>query len=288
MSSDIFSDASLRTPNFPTWCPGCGDFGIWGSLKMALKELNIPEEKVVIVFDVGCSGDMADFVRVYGFHGLHGRSIPIAEGISMANHDLHIIVVGGDGGIYGEGMGHFIAACKGNHNVTLLVHDNQTYGLTKGQASPTTSIGVKTSSTPLGVIEVPINPMALAITANASWVGRSYAANIPFTKEMIIKAIKHKGFSVLDIYQPCVTFNKLNTNAWFIEHVEKIPEDYAPTDRAAAWVLAQSEDKLPIGVFYENLEALPYHEHLPQLEKANLLSQFPKRIDLSKALVEFA
>lgn len=287
MSGDIFSDASLRTPIFPTWCPGCGDFGIWGALKMALKELAIPEEKVAIVFDVGCSGDMADFVRVYGFHGLHGRSIPVAEGISMANHDMNVIVVGGDGGLYGEGMGHFISACKGNHNITVLVHDNQTYGLTKGQASPTTCVGVKTSSTPQGVIEIPVNPMALAITANASWVGRSYAANIPFTKDMIIKAIKHKGFSLLDIYQPCVTFNKLNTFAWFMERIEKIPDDYVPNDRAKAWQLAQKEDKLPIGLFYENKEALAYHEQVPQLSKQNLLSQFPQKLDLSKALAEF-
>lgn len=287
MSGEIFSDATLRTPIFPTWCPGCGDFGIWGALKMALKELALPEEQVAIVFDVGCSGDMADFVRVYGFHSLHGRSIPVAEGISMANHDLTVIVVGGDGGIYGEGMGHFIAACKGNHNITLLVHDNQTYGLTKGQASPTTCVGVKTSSTPGGVIEVPINPLAIALSANASWVGRSYAADIPFTKEMIIQAVKHKGFSVLDIYQPCVTFNKLNTQAWFLERVEKIEADYVPSDRAKAWVMAQREDKLPIGVFYENKEALPYHELVPQLSKSTLLVQFPKVVDLAPALAEF-
>ena len=287
MSSDIFSDSSLRTPIFPTWCPGCGDFGIWGALKMALKELKLPEEKVVVVFDIGCSGDMADFVRVYGFHGLHGRAIPVAEGVAMANHDLKVIVVGGDGGIYGEGMGHYIAACKANQNVTLIVHDNQTYGLTKGQASPTTCLGVKTSSTPTGVVEVPINPTATAITAHASWVGRSYAANIPFTKEMMKKAILHRGFAALDIYQPCVTFNKLNTQAWFMERVEVIPESYVPNDRLKAWEMSQREDKLPIGVFYENTEAKPYTELLPQLSKGSLLSQFPKTVDLMAALSEF-
>lgn len=287
MSSTLQNDITLRTPNFPTWCPGCGDYGIWGSLKLALKELSLPEEKVVVVFDVGCSGNMADFIRVYGFHSLHGRSIPIAEGIAMANHDLHIIVIGGDGGIYGEGMGHFISACKGNHNFTLLVHDNQTYGLTKGQASPTTLVGVKTSSTPEGVIETPINATAIALTAGASWVGRSYAANIPFTKDMIVKAIKHKGFSVLDIYQPCVTYNKLNTHAWFLERVEKLPDDYLPNDRSLAWQLAQKEDKLPIGLFYENTSAKAYHEQLAQLSNNTLLAQFPSKLNLSKALSEF-
>jgi 2-oxoglutarate ferredoxin oxidoreductase subunit beta len=142
---------------------------------------------------------MADFVRVYGFHSLHGRAIPVAEGIAMANQDLKVVVVGGDGGIYWEGMGHFIEACKANQNVTLLVHDNQTYGLTKGQASPTTFEGVKTGSTPQGVIETPINPTAIAITAHASWVGRSYAADIPFTKEMIKRRSLTAG-------SPCSTF----------------------------------------------------------------------------------
>ena len=242
---------------------------------------------MVIIFDVGCSGNMADFVRVYGFHALHGRAIPIAEGISMANHDLKIIVVGGDGGIYGEGLGHFIAACKGNHNITLLVHDNQTYGLTKGQASPTTCLGVKTGSTPQGVIESPLNPLALALSSNASWVGRSYAANIPFTKEMIIKAVSHNGFSLLDIYQPCVTYNKLNTQAWFMERVEKIADDYLPNDRQKAWIMAQREDKLPIGLFYENKEAKSYSSQLPQLSSGSLTSQFPANIDLTQALKEF-
>ncbi|MEI6690365.1 MAG: thiamine pyrophosphate-dependent enzyme [bacterium] len=282
------SDALVRTPVFPTWCPGCGNFGIWGAFKMALKELAIPEEKLVVVFDVGCSGNMTDFVPVFGFHALHGRSIPIAEGISMANHDLTIIVIGGDGGIYGEGMGHFISACKGNHNITLLVHDNQTYGLTKGQTSPTTCKGVKTGSTPQGVIEEPINPIAMAITAKATWVGRSYATNIPFTKDMIIKAIKHQGFSVLDIFQPCVTFNKLNTQAWFKERITQLPTEYKPDSRLEAWELAEQEDKLPIGVFYEDSVAQPYHELLPQLGEKTLQSQFATQLDLTPAMSEFA
>jgi 2-oxoglutarate ferredoxin oxidoreductase subunit beta len=205
----------------------------------------------------------------------------------MANHDLKVIVVGGDGGIYGEGMGHFIAACRANQNVTLLVHDNQTYGLTKGQASPTTCVGVKTSSTPQGVVEIPINPTAMAITAHASWVGRSYAANIPFTKEMMKKAIMHRGFAALDIYQPCVTFNKLNTQVWFMERVEIIPESYVPNDRAKAWEMSQREDKLPIGLFYENTEAIAYYERLPQLSQGTLFSQFQKTVDLKVAMAEF-
>lgn len=278
---------NLRTPIFPTWCPGCGDFGIWGALKMAITELNIPEEKLVVVFDVGCSGNMADFVRVYGFHALHGRSIPVAEGIAMANHDLTVIVVGGDGGLYGEGMGHFIAAAKTNVNITVLVHNNQTYGLTKGQASPTTAEGVKTGSTPLGVIEHPINPLGISLTAGATWVGRGYAANIPLTKDLIVKAVRHEGFSHLDIFQPCVTFNKLNTQAWFIEHLEQLPADYVPNSKLKAWEQSEREDKLPIGVFYETNEVLPFHKRLPNLDKGTLISQFPTSVDLTAAISEF-
>ncbi len=278
---------NLRTPIFPTWCPGCGDFGIWGALKMAITELAIPEEKLVVVFDVGCSGNMADFVRVYGFHSLHGRSIPVAEGIAMANHDLTVIVVGGDGGLYGEGMGHFIAAAKTNVNITVLVHNNQTYGLTKGQASPTTMEGVQTGSTPQGVIEHPVNPLGIALTAGATWVGRSYAANIPLTKDLIVKAVRHEGFSHLDIFQPCITWNKLNTPTWFMSHVEQLPPDYQPTSKLKAWEESERTDKLPIGLFYETKEVLPFHKRLPNLDQGTLISQFPGSVDLTTAFAEF-
>jgi len=283
------SDISLHTPIFPTWCPGCGDFGIWGAIKKALTELAIPEEQLVIVFDIGCSGNMADFLRVYGFHSLHGRSVPIAEGIKMANHGLKVLVIGGDGGIYGEGMGHFIAACRGNHDITLLVHNNQTYGLTKGQASPTTMKGGKTSSTPHGLIENPVNPVALALSAQASWIGRSYAGDILYTTEMMKKAITHTGFSLLDVFQPCVTFNTLNTHQWFQQKIYKLEsEGYLPNDPAKAWALSNQEDRLPIGLFYENPDAVPYHKQIQQLADIPLVQQFPTRVSLKAVFGEYA
>jgi 2-oxoglutarate ferredoxin oxidoreductase subunit beta len=278
------NDTSLHTPNFPTWCPGCGDFGIWGAIKMALAELAIPEEQLVIVFDIGCSGNMADFLRVYGFHALHGRSVPIAEGIKMANHGLKVLVIGGDGGIYGEGMGHFIASCRGNHNITLLVHNNQTYGLTKGQSSPTTTKGVKTSSTPQGLIENPVNPVALALSADATWIGKSYAGDIQFTKNMLKKAMAHPGFSLLDVYQPCVTYNKLNTHLWFQERVYKLDETYQPNDKVKAWQLAMQFDKLPIGLFYEDVNMPAYHQQVPLLAVKSLVQQFPAEVTLKATL----
>ncbi len=281
------TEVSLKSPIFPTWCPGCGDFGIWSSLKKALAELAIPQEQLVIVFGVGCSGNMADFLRCYGFHALHGRALPNAEAIKLANHHLKVIVVAGDGDTYGEGMGHFIAACRGNHDITLIVHDNEVYGLTTGQASPTMDQGRKTKSTPTGTIEVPVNPLALAVNSGASWVGRGFAGNIPYTTELVKQAIQHKGFSLLDIFQPCVTFNKVNTHLWYNERVYKI-EGEANQDKLKAIGLTYESDKLPIGVFYQNTNQKAYHEQVMVLEKdQTLFSQSIAQVSLAKSLQEY-
>lgn len=280
---------SLQSPNFPTWCPGCGDFGIWASLKNALVQLNMPEENLVMVYGVGCSGNMADFNRVYGFHALHGRSIPTAIGIKLANHKLKVIVIAGDGDTYGEGMGHFMAALKGNHDITLIVHNNQTYGLTTGQTSPTTMKGVKTKSTPMGVPEVPINPIALALSENASFIGRGYAGKIPELTELVKQAIQHEGFSLVDIFQPCVTFNKINTHQWFQTKVYDLQQEgHDIHDRASAWQKSFEEDRLPIGIFFKNEEATPYHKHLPQLQDKSLVEQFQSKRNISSLLQKFS
>lgn len=279
------SNTSLRSPVFPTWCPGCGDFGIWGAIKQALAELNIPEEKLVISFDIGCSGNMADFLRVYGFHALHGRTVPIAEGIKLANHGLKVLVIGGDGGLYGEGMGHLIASCRGNHNIAMLVHNNQVYGLTTGQAAPTAAKGTKTKSTPQGVIENPVNPIALALAANGSFIARSYAGDIAYTKNLIKKAILHPGFALLDIFQPCITFNKTNTHAWFQERVYKLETiNHDVTNKTAAWELSQQTDKLPIGLFYEDATLPAYHQQIANLTEKPIVDQFSFQVDLAEVL----
>lgn len=281
------TEVSLRSPVFPTWCPGCGDFGIWSSLKKALSELAIPQEQLVIVFGVGCSGNMADFLRCYGFHALHGRALPNAEGIKLSNHKLKVIVIAGDGDTYGEGMGHFIAACRGNHDITLLVHDNEVYGLTTGQASPTMDKGRKTKSTPTGTIEVPVNPIALAVNSGATWVGRGFAGNIPYTTELIKLAIQHKGFSLLDVFQPCVTFNKVNTHIWYNERVYKI-EGETNTDKLKAVQWTYESEKLPIGVFYEDKNQKAYHEQVAALDEDQpLISQATNRVNLTNSLAEF-
>ena len=281
------TDTTLKSPIFPTWCPGCGDYGIWSAIKKALVELAIPEEQLVIVFGVGCSGNMADFIRCYGFHALHGRSLPVAESIKLANHGLKVLVVAGDGDTYGEGMGHFIASCRGNHDITLLVHDNQTYGLTTGQAAPTTEHGRHTKSTPTGQIEVPVNPVALAVSAGATWIGRGYAGNIPFTTDLVKKAINHKGFSVLDVFQPCVTFNKVNTHMWYNQRVKPIEDQAINSDKTKAWSMSQQADTLPIGVFYEDTVTQAYHEQVLALKEKTLISQSIEKVSLTQTLQRY-
>lgn len=277
------SNDTLKSPNFPTWCPGCGDYGIWSAIKKALVESNIPEEQLVIVFGVGCSGNMADFLRCYGFHALHGRSLTNAEAIKLANHDLKVVVIAGDGDTYGEGMGHFIAACRGNHDVTLIVHDNQVYGLTTGQAAPTTPAGWKTKSTPTGQIEVPVNPIAISVSAGATFVARGYAGNIPVTADLIKRAINHKGFSVVDTFQPCVTFNKHNTHAWYNERLHVLDDARDKTDKMEAIKLSMDTEKLHLGVLYETTTQPAYHESVPNLSKGTLVSQFPTQVSLEKS-----
>jgi 2-oxoglutarate ferredoxin oxidoreductase subunit beta len=237
-------------------------------LKQAFLELGIEPHNVVIVYDVGCSGNGSNFTETYGFHGLHGRALPVAQGVRLANKNLTVIVVGGDGGGLGIGGGHFIHAARRNMNITYLMHDNQLYGLTTGQASPRSDKGMVTKTTPYGNIEDPINPLTLAITANASFVGRSFSGSPHHLKDMIKKAIMHKGFSFVDIMQPCITFNKHNTYAWYNERVYEVEnsENYTSSDRNYAWQKANEwGDKIPMGVFYQ--EDKPTYEDSLELEK---------------------
>ena len=269
----------------PNWCAnGCGDFGIWVALKKALAEMDLGGDDVLVVYGVGCHGHMVNFTRVNGFEGLHGRPIPVAEGAKTANHDLPVIVIAGDGDTYGEGLGHFITAARTNHDITVIVHNNQVYGLTIGQTSPTSMKGFKTKANPEGEISEPVNPMSLAISAGASFVSRSFAGDIPHAVDTIKQAVRHKGFSLVDIFQPCVTFNKLNTYQWFRERVYKL-EGHDPSDKDAAFKKSLEDDKLPIGLFYRE-ERETYEEQLDALKKAPLVRQKPET-GRDKLLEEF-
>ncbi len=275
--------ASLDTTLFPTWCPGCGDFGIWGALKGALKQLNLATHQFVMVYDIGCSGNMSSFIRAYGFHGLHGRAIPAATGIKLTNHTQKVIIIGGDGGLLSEGLTHFVAAARANIDITVILHNNQVYGLTTGQSSPTSLTGTKGKATPLGVVEKPLEPCALALLSGASFVARSFSGTIPETTKSIVDAINHKGFSLVEILQPCVTYNKLNSYDWFRQRVKPLPQtpvDVYEAIAKAAW----TEKDIYTGIFRRDETILSYHETFPILKEKTLI-QYQEKRDLSKYII---
>jgi 2-oxoglutarate ferredoxin oxidoreductase subunit beta len=250
---DLSSHYTQSTPN---WCPGCGNYGIWVALKNALQELKLPAHKVVLVGDIGCSGKLAYWTDYNGFGSLHGRSIPIAEGVKMANSDLTVIVVGGDGGLLGEGLQHFLHACRRNVNIAVILHNNQVYGLTTGQTSPTSDPGYKSSTTPEGSYETPLNPSLLALTAQATFVSAGFAGNTPHLAQVIKSAILHSGFALVDIYQPCVTYNYINTYEYYSKRVYDITTTpYKPNDRFRAMKKSMEIEggkKFPIGIIFQD------------------------------------
>ncbi len=252
----------------PTWCPGCGDFGVIAALEMALKRLKIPPHETVIVSGIGCSSNLPHFLNTYGFHGIHGRSLPVAEGIRWANHALNVIVTGGDGDGFGIGAGHFVHAMRRNVKLTYVTMDNEIYGLTTGQASPTSTRGAKTKSTPGGVIEQPINTIALALASGATYVARGFSGDVKQMADLIAGAIQHQGFAFVDAFSPCVTYNKLNTFDWFRQRVYKLEStDHDPTDILKAFARAQEwGDKLPTGLFYKTDR--PTYEDLEEVLQA--------------------
>lgn len=257
----------------PTWCPSCGNFAIWRSLKLALAEKKKEPHECVIVFDIGCSGNMDDKIKAYGFHGLHGRALPLAVGIKLANHYLPVIVIAGDGGGYGEGLNHFLHTVRGNHDLTYIIHDNAVYGLTKGQTAPTSPEGFKSSTTPTGVHEQPINGVALAITTGATFAARGFAAEGDHLTGLMVKAMDHRGFALLDVYQPCVTFNHFNTYEWYRQRVYKLEETkHDPTNREQALLTAlKTGDELPIGIFYQKEDRPSFHEQEASLAAGTLV-----------------
>jgi len=252
----------------PTWCPGCGDWGIRVGIKAALEQQKYDPSSVFISFDIGCSGNMNDFLNGYACHALHGRAIPTAVGMKTGNHEKKTIVIGGDGGIYGEGGNHFLHACRGNHDVTVIVHDNMVYGLTTGQVAPTAKEGFKSKSTPAGIIEHPVNPLALAISQGATFVAQGFAGDARGLIEILKSALSHKGFSLVNILQPCVTFNKINTYQYFIKNTYKIDEKYDSSDKSAAILKAMEvqSEKFPLGILYKE-ERPAFHEQITQLKE---------------------
>ncbi|MHA1410407.1 MAG: thiamine pyrophosphate-dependent enzyme [Candidatus Odinarchaeia archaeon] len=244
------------------WCPGCGNFSILEILKQTLIELKLKPEEVVLVSGIGQAAKTPHYLKVNFFNGLHGRALPPATAIKAVNPKLTVIAESGDGDMYGEGGNHLIHTIRRNPDITNIVHDNMVYGLTKGQASPTSQINFRTPVQVNGVFNEPLNPLALAIALNASFVARAFAGDINQTKEILKKAIKHKGYALVDILQPCVTYNKINTFKWFREHTYYLDETYEPVDRVNAFKKAIETEKLPIGIFYMNNKRKTFEENI--------------------------
>jgi 2-oxoglutarate ferredoxin oxidoreductase subunit beta len=271
----------------PTWCPGCGDWGIGLSIKQALVQLGLNPSSVGVVFGIGCSGNMNDFLNAYAIHSLHGRALPNAIGIKLANHKLPVIAIVGDGDCYGEGGNHLIHACRGNHDITVIVHDNGVYGLTTGQVAPTAFKGFKSKSTPAGIIETPINPLTLAITSGATFVAQSFAGDANQTISLIKAGIEHKGFSLINILQPCVTFNKINTYQYYLQKVYKLAADYNKTDikNALEKSLEINNEKFPLGIIYQ-VNKPTFTDQLGQIGK-NTLVKNERFMDFESLLKDF-
>ena len=250
------------------WCPGCGNFGILNVLKAALAELTIQPEELLIVSCIGQAAKEPHYLRCNVFNGLHGRAIPPATAIKAANPGLTVIADSGDGDMYGEGGNHFIHAIRRNPNITNLVHNNMVYGLTKGQASPTSQKGFKTPIQVDGVAIDPFNPLAVAIALDCSFVARAFSGDLEKTKEILKQAILHDGFALVDIFQPCISFNKVNTFAWFKQNTYYLEDAYDPRDRTAAFKRSLETGKIPLGVFYVNPAKPIFEENLAAYRKS--------------------
>jgi 2-oxoglutarate ferredoxin oxidoreductase subunit beta len=277
--------ADLKGKVDPDWCPGCGDFGVLAAVQKALVELQIPKHEVVTISGIGCSSNFPGFIETYGMHTLHGRSLAVATGMKLANHAMTVLVTGGDGDGFGIGGNHFMHTMRRNVDLCYIVMDNQIYGLTTGQTSPTSRLGMKTKSMPFGSIENPVNPISIALAAGATFVARGFSADQKHLTELIKRGIEHKGFSFIDVFSPCVTYNHDNTFQWFRPRVKKLEDnpEYDPTD----WIAAMEKstlwgDEIPIGRFFERTD-------LPSLDGAEpVLSAGPLVHQINRIPVEVA
>jgi 2-oxoglutarate/2-oxoacid ferredoxin oxidoreductase subunit beta len=259
----------------PDWCPGCGDFGVLAALGKALVELQIQPYNMVTISGIGCSSNLPGYISTYGMHTLHGRALAVATGVKLANHDLTVVVTGGDGDGFGIGGNHFIHTMRRNVDLVYLAMDNQIYGLTTGQVSPTSRVGMKTKSTPFGSVEGPINPISLALAAGATFIARGFSGEQKHLTDLIKQAIQHKGFAFIDVFSPCVTYNHDNTYQWFKQRVKKLEDDqsYDPTNWIAAMEKSQIwSDEIPIGKFFQRTDVPALHEAEPILDEGGPLA----------------
>src|SRR5882672_855651 len=271
----------------PDWCPGCGDFGVLNALQKACADLNLNPHEIMVVSGIGCSSNLPGFFNSYGMHTLHGRSLPVAQGAKFGNHDMTVIVTGGDGDGYGIGAGHFVHSIRRNMDITYIVMDNQIYGLTTGQASPTTERMTKTKSTPTGSLENSLNPLALSLAGGASFVARGFSGEPAHLAETFKKAIQHKGFAHVDVFSPCVTYNKTNTYQYFKQRVYKLEDENHDTKNFELAMKKAQEwgERIPIGVLYAK-ERPTYEDGETAMMNGPLVKQPFKPLDPS-ILLEF-
>jgi len=259
----------------PNWCPGCGDFSVQAAIQRAAANLGLEPEDLAIVSGIGCSGRISGYIHAYGFHGIHGRALPIAQGLKMANRELTVIAAGGDGDGFAIGMGHTIHAIRRNIDITYIVMDNQIYGLTKGQTSPRSGEGFKTKSTPAGSIESALSPIELALASGATFVAQAFSSDLKQLTSLIEAGIKHKGFAFINVFSPCVTFNKVNTYDWFKQNIVNIDsiEGYDPTNRMMAMTKLMETNGLLTGLIYHNPDRPSYEDLVPGFKQEALAKQ---------------
>ncbi len=246
----------------PNWCPGCGDFSVQAAIQRAAANLGLEPHELAVISGIGCSGRISGYIRSYGFHGIHGRVLPIAQGVKMGNRDLTVIAAGGDGDGFAIGMGHTIHAIRRNIDITYIVMDNQVYGLTKGQTSPRSEVGFKTKSTPEGSVESTLSIMEMVLTAGATFVAQSFSSDLKELTELIERGIQHKGFSFINVFSPCVTYNKINTYDWFKENLIRLDEleDYDSHNRILAMKTLMEHNGFVTGLIYEDKEKKSYQD----------------------------
>ena len=266
------------------WCPGCGNFSILKAVKQALVARQVKPHEVLFISGIGQAAKTPHYLNANVFNGLHGRSLPVATGAKCANPDLTVIVESGDGCNYGEGGNHLLAAIRRNIDVTLVVHNNQVYGLTKGQASPTSAEGFVTKAQPAGAPSAAFNPIIVAVAMRAGFVARGFAGMLDHLSDLIQQGITHRGLALIDVLQPCVSFNKVNTFAWYEKRCNPLPPEYDPTDwEQAIKVASEWGDNIPVGVIYRN-DRIPFEEHFPALHQGNLVGRNVERGMLKKIM----
>lgn len=266
---------AFRNKVKPNWCPGCGDFSVLAAIQRASANVGLEPHQLAIVSGIGCSGRISGYIHSNGFHGVHGRALPLAQGLKLANRELTVIAAGGDGDGFAIGMGHTVHAIRRNMDITYIVMDNQIYGLTKGQTSPRSDFGFKTKSTPDGSKETALAPLELALASGATFVAQSFSTNIKQLTKIIELAITHKGFSFVNVFSPCVTFNKVNTYDWFKENLVDVEDyqDYDPSNRIMAMSKIMETNGLITGLLYQNTDIACYEEQIPGFAEEALHKQ---------------